>query len=327
MRPLAVPLALVLAGCLPLVDPARVEPDMLARRSRLVASTRERPDTVDGHLVEPVRLRAASGLEVELLLKRPLATARPGVTVPVVVLLGGHHVGREAAAYIPDTHGRAVAALSYPYHGAHRLSAVGALKAAPDIRRAVLDTPPAVMLALDWLLAQPWADTTRVEAIGASLGTPFMTIAAALDRRVTRLWSVHGAGDNDRLLRHNTRPYVRLKPARSLAARYAGRVVAARELTPERWVARVAPRPFVMINSTEDERLPRSAILALYDSARPPKELVWLPGRHVQRSRPEVLRALVAAVLERMDAPAPSVPGATDRDRGTRIDSWSPRRR
>jgi dienelactone hydrolase len=307
---LALAASLLAAGCLPAVRQDRLVPDMLARRSHLVESSREAADTVDGHVIEPVRLRAASGLHVELLLKRPVGTGTAGVRVPVVVLLGGHHVGRQAANYIPDTGGRAVAALSYPYRGAHRLSAVGALRAAPTIRQAVLDTPPAVMLALDYLLAQPWADTARVEAVGASLGTSFMTVATALDPRITRLWSVHGAGDNERLLRHNTRPYVRLKPARSVAARFAGRVVAARALSPERWVARVAPRPFVMVNATEDERLPRSAIQALYDSARAPKELVWLPGKHVQRSRPEVLRALVATVLARMASPPEAARGA-----------------
>jgi hypothetical protein len=256
-------------------------------------------DTVEGHLVEPVRLRDARGLTVELLLKRPLETDSGG-RVPVVLILGGHHAGRDAANYIPDTRGRVVAALSYPYTGKHRLSAWGAVRAAPAIRRALLDTPPAIQLALDWLLAQPWADTTRVEGIGASLGVPFMTVAAAQDPRITRLWAVHGAGDALRLLSHNTRRYVRLKPARWLVVRATHRLVAGAQLTPERWVARVSPRPFVMINATEDERLPREAILELYDAAREPKQLIWLPGKHVQRNRPEIVRALVDTVLARM---------------------------
>ena len=274
-----------------------------ARRSRLVDATVGTPDTVAGHLVEPVRLRAASGLAVNLLVKRPLP--RPDAPpARVVVLLGGHHAGREAAAYIPDTRGRAVVALSYPYAGKLRLSPLEAIGAVPSIRRALLDTPPAIQLALDWALAQPWADPGGAEGVGASLGVPFMTVAAALDPRIRRLWSVHGAGDLRRQLAHNTRRLggvTRLKPARSLVVRGAWRYGAGEWLTPERWVARVAPRPFVMLNATEDERLPREAVLALYDSARGPKELVWMPGRHVQRSRPEVVRALVDTVLARME--------------------------
>ncbi|MCU0625979.1 MAG: hypothetical protein MUF21_05760, partial [Gemmatimonadaceae bacterium] len=56
------------------------------------------------------------------------------------------------------------------------------------------------------------------EGVGASLGTPFMTVAAALDPRITRLWSVHGAGDTRALLEHNSRKAVP-EPLRPLAGR------------------------------------------------------------------------------------------------------------
>lgn len=287
-----------LAGCAPSVfrDPA---PRLVARRAPIASVVIGRADTVDGHLVEPVRVRATDGLTVEMLVKRPLAP--PGARAPLVLLLGGHHAGRAAARYIPDTRGRAVAALSYPYAGPLKLSPFEALGAAPSIRQALLDTPPAIRLALDWLLAEPWVDTTRVEGVGASLGVPFMTVAAATDPRITRLWAVHGAGNLHQLLAHNMKPLVRFRPVRALAVEAAHLIGAGRWLTPERWIARVSPRPFVMINATEDERMPRDAILALYEAAREPKTLVWMPGKHVQRSRPEVTRALVEAVLARMD--------------------------
>jgi hypothetical protein len=276
-------------------------PRFPARRSVLTEVVIGRADTVEGHLVEPVRLRAASGLTLELLVKRPLPTpAAP--RAPVVLLLGGHQAGREAAKYIPDTRGHAVAALSYPYQGAHRLSPLAAVRAAPTLRQAVLDTPPAIQLALDWLLAEPWADTTRVEGVGASLGVVFMTVAAAQDARITRLWAVHGAADAHRLLAHNARRIVRPRLASDLVARVAYVAGAGRWLTPERWIARVSPRPFVMVNATEDERMPRGAVLELYAAAREPKSLIWLPGPHVQRNRPDVVRSLVAAVLDRMSA-------------------------
>ena len=300
----ALPLLLV-AGCLPFGRPASAR---FTRAPAPVAAVRLDSVTLEGgQIVQPVHLRDARGLAVDLLVKRPLATDS-GARRPLVLLLGGHHAGRDAARLIPDTRGHVVVALSYPYAGPHKVGFFGALRAAPAIRGAVFDTPPAIRLALDWLLAQPWADSTRVEGIGASLGTPFMTVAAALDPRITRLWSVHGAGDNYRLLAHGTRAYVKLKPARSLAVRSAAALVAARDLDADKWVARVAPRPFVMINATEDERLPREAIDKLWTAAREPKEIVWLPGKHVQRNRPEIVRALLDTVLARMgDGAGPAV--------------------
>ena len=54
------------------------------------------------------------------------------------------------------------------------------------------------------------------------------------------------------------------------------------------------------------EFLSRAAILALYDSARAPKRLIWIPGKHVQGNRPEVVRALITTVLATMQETAPN---------------------
>ncbi len=294
--------ALLAAGCA-LRDPT---PRYLApARPPLVRVVTEEAVLAAGHVEEVVRLRDSAGLEVSLLVKRPAPVA--GQAPPrggLVLLLGGHHAGREAGRVIPDTRGYVVAALAYPYRGTHRPAGLlDVVRIAPAVRRASLDTPLAVRLALDWLLAQPWVDPTRVEAVGASLGVPYMTVAAATDARITRLWAVHGAGRSRLLIDHNARPYVPTAPLRRLAAAAADALVAGPRLTPERWVGRVAPRPFVMLNATDDERLPRPAILALWEAAREPRELVWMPGPHVQRNRPEVVKALLDAVLVRMERP------------------------
>ncbi|MCU0619197.1 MAG: hypothetical protein MUF40_04740 [Gemmatimonadaceae bacterium] len=278
-------------------------PRFEARRGTVAGATLDSVTREDGHLVQAVRVVSTSGLAVELLVKRPVDGAR----APLVLILGGHNTGRDAARLIPDTRGRAVVALSYPYAGPHKLKGLAVVRHVPAIRRALLDTPPAIALALDWLATQPWVDTTRIDGVGASLGTPFMTVAAARDPRIGRLWSVHGAGDTRALLEHNARRYVpaALLPA---AATVADILVAGPYLTPEKWIAAVAPRPVVMLNATEDEKLPRATVETLYDAAGAPKRLVWMPGRHVGRNRPEIVRPLVATVLAMMDSiPVPPV--------------------
>jgi dienelactone hydrolase len=308
--------ALVAAGgCAALTPnpmPRYARPRPAIVEARLDSVTREGTD-----LVQPVRLRAADGAVVDLLVKRPAPppAAADGAPAPrpapLVLILGGHQAGREAARLIPETRGYAIVAMSYPYQGDRRLSPVGLLRRAPAIRRAAFATPTAIQLALDWLLAQPWVDTARVEGMGASLGVPFMTVAAANDPRITRLWLVYGAGQHYRLLSHNTRPLIGAKPLRAVAKQAVFTYMAGRHFSPDVWVGRVAPRPVVMINALDDERLPRESILALYDSARAPKQLIWLPGKHIQRNRPDVVRALVATVLatmERTPLPEAAVP-------------------
>jgi dienelactone hydrolase len=271
----------------------------MERRSRLVAWQASPVDTIDGHLVQTVHLSAASGLEVDLTVKRPPAgAAGQPERGPLVVLLGGHRTGKDAVRLIPDTHGTVVVALAYPFRGDPRLKGPGVVLKVPAIRAALLDTPPALMLALDYLLQQPYVDPTHVESVGVSLGAPFVVIAGALDHRVSRVWVIHGSGESYTPLEHNMRRKIPF-PASVLVAGLSNVIIGGPRLAPEKWVGRIAPREFVMINARDDERLPRASVEKLYTSAREPKSITWVDGQHV-RARPEVVRGLVQMVLARV---------------------------
>ena len=292
--------ALFVLGALRLVrDPT---PRFAERRSELVRWSEGAPERVGGHDIHTVRLVASSGLEVELLVKRPAPadTLVPPVRRrPVIVIAGGHRTGREAARLIPDTRGTVVAALSYPLRGKRPRKGMDVLRAVPAIRDAILDTPPALMLALDYLLRQPYADSARAELVGVSLGAPFACIAGALDPRFRRVWAIHGSGGSYVPLEHNMRRKIPFTPLRVVAARLADVIAAGPRLAPERWVGRIAPRPFVMVNARDDVQMPRDEVERLYASARAPKEIIWVAGGHV-RSRPEVVHPLIELVLSRV---------------------------
>jgi dienelactone hydrolase len=272
-------------------------PHFQARRSALASVTEGATITDSAYVLTPVRVTASSGLAVDLMLRRPRADS--GRQLPLAVILGGHYTGRKAVDRLGDTPGVAVAALSYPYTGDPRPDAVTFLRDIPKIRAAFLDTPPAVMIALDYLWRQPGIDTTRVEAIGVSLGAPFMTIAGALDPRFARVWVLHGSGGSYVPLEANMKRNIPIPPVRALAAGIANVIINGPSLDPVHWVDRIAPRPFMMVNATEDERLPRRAVDALYANAREPKEIVWMSGRHIHSDR-ETIQRLVGIVMSRM---------------------------
>ena len=273
-------------------------PHFVARRSQLATVSETPPAVEEGYELTDVRLTATSGLSLQLMVRRAVADSA-ATRLPLAVILGGHYTGRQAARMLGETPGVLIAALSYPYEGSPRPDALTFLRDIPRIRGAFLDTPPAVMLALDYLLKRPDVDTTRVEAIGVSLGAPFICVAGSLDERVTRVWALHGSGGSYTPLKANMKRAIPFAPLRALAAGVANVIINGPRLDPVRWVPRISPRPFVMVNASGDERLPRAAIDALFEAAHEPKEQVWMPGLHVHADR-ETIEQLVSIVMARV---------------------------
>ncbi len=275
------------------------EPYFLARRSTMVGvdTTASR---VDGAVFEQdLTVRGANGFVVHLTVRRPLA--EDTVRRRLFFILGGQQRGRAAGRLLGDTHGYVFASLEYPFEGNDRAKGFALAAEIPAIRRAVYDTPPAVLLALDYLRTRPDVDSARVELLGASFGAPFAVIAAALDARVSRLWIAHGGGEPYTLLSHNLRREIPFAPARAAVAGLATLVASGPRFAPERWVGRVAPRPVILLNATEDEMIPRRSVEALWRAVQEPREQIWLPGQHMRGSRPEVLQRLVDAVMARAE--------------------------
>lgn len=274
------------------------------RRSRLERAVTGASVIEGGFVMQPVRLHAASGLAVDITVKRAIADS--GRRLPVVLVLGGHRTGQHSVRLVGPTPGTMVAGMSYPYGGDPRPEVVTFLRDIPKIRRAFHDTPPAAMLSLDYLLARPDADTSRVEAIGVSLGAPFVVTAAALDRRVTRVWAMHGSGGSYAPLEMAMRRSITVAPIRWVAAAISNVILAGPWLAPERWVAQISPRPYMQINTRHDERLPRKHMEKLFATARQPKEMIWVEGAHI-RSDTAVVRPLVRLVLARMGVDSTAV--------------------
>ena len=127
-----------------------------------------------------IRLQSSTGLEVDMRVLRPAVDI--GEKVPLVLILGGQETGKDAVELLGDADGIAFAAIDYPYDGDRDLDGFWkSIYAVPAVQRAFLDSPPAVSLALTWLLQQDWIDSERVELAGVSLGVPFALAAGAVD--------------------------------------------------------------------------------------------------------------------------------------------------
>ena len=302
----AASLVLGAATLLLLRDPT---PRMVEGRQGLATVVEGAAERSAGLLSRTVQLRDSAGLSVQLVVRTPVGVADrdPAPSLgpdaagrrALFLVLGGYRTGEQAAMLVDDTRGAVVAAVGYPYDGPVDVSGFAVLRHVPRIRRALVDTPPAVQLALDYLLSRPDVDPSRVELVGVSLGAFLAPVTAALDPRVTRLWLLHGSGRPYRVLERGLEPSIPYGAPRALVAAAANVAFFGPPLAPERWVPLVAPRPVIMVNSRDDERLPPEAVAALYESARAPKEQIWVAGPHVHPDRRDLIDDLVDVMLSR----------------------------
>jgi len=249
-------------------------PYFLETKSELVRVTEEVLEEGPDATVMYIALEDEGSIMVEGHLKIPVAG---GPLHPVIITLGGVGTGRRTIDYLGDTRDWLVLALDYPYHGDRsNMSHREFLGVLPEARRAMLDTVPAGMLALDYLWRRDDVDRDRVVLAGGSFGALFSPALAAADQRVTAVAIFFGAGDLQELIDANLEMPWPVKPI----VGWLGSVIVS-PLEPLKYIHAVSPRPLFMLNGTEDEAMPVHCSRVLHERAGDPKTIRWLPLGHV----------------------------------------------
>ncbi len=255
----------------------------------------------DGVVYESLELESSTGLTVEMRVMRPALVPRDGL--PVLIVIGGHRTGKNAVDMVGAPNGVAYAAIDYPYEGSHRLNGASEILAAvPKIQQAFLDTPPSLALALDWLQHQSWVDAARVELVGVSLGVPFAAVAGALNDGFSRVWLIHGGAENVSWTAHAGRDEIENDTLRRLAARSLLLLAYGESFRTNEWIREIAPRPLVIVAARNDDFVPPESQAPFIAAAEQSDtiELVWTDGLHVGDGRDDVLKQLLAIVLDRV---------------------------
>jgi hypothetical protein len=274
------------------------EDGYLARKGTLqtVRITQQWSDSMDSYA--ETTLLSDSGLAVQLLVRKPQVA---NGSLPVVVLLGGVRTGRDACKLIPAIGNVMCVSLNYPYHGKPRLAGMEILYNLREIQQAVKDTPPAVMLTLDYILSQPGIAARRVELVGISFGAFLASTPAVLDQRVTRLWLVQGAAEPIKVIQHNMKDAADSSAYKTVIATLGGYAIGSQHVDPARWVGRMSPRPVTFINTEQDEALPPASVALLHAAARQPNEVIWTKGTHVTPGRQDIIGLLSDIVIKRIE--------------------------
>jgi len=263
-----------------------------------------------------VRLAGDGGLAATGRLLRPHRGADAGTGArrhPAVLLNDGRELDSRAVDYLPPEFGDVVVlSLDYPAELPYDIDLVGVLLHGDRLRAAAERVPALFSLGGAYLAGRADVDPARLAIAATSFAVPFAVAAAAADARFRNVALIYGAGDLDGVLAANLglRPRVLRRAAAWLATRPF------RALEPERHVARIAPRPLVMVNGIDDPQMPRAAVEALYAAAREPKALVWLRTGHLMPTDSALVRALVDTALARLPVlrgAAPAGPAAAGR--------------
>ena len=240
---------------------------------------------------------STTGLNVELTIRKPEKQSKP---LPLAILISGYGTGRDAVMLLPETPGIAIASLSYPYEG----SSISGLKQLANnlhkIQRAVRDTTPAILLALEYLLQQSYVDMERVDLVGVSLGAFIVAVPAALDERIKRVWLIHGAGEPAEIASYQLHDHIESNALRRLVGSLFAKLIYSHHLKPELWVKKISPRSVIVINARGDSAFPQSSVIALHRSLQQPYEIIWTEGHHVAPDQQQIIQQLAGLVFNRI---------------------------
>lgn len=139
--------------------------------------------------------------------------------------------------------------------------------------------------AIDYLWSLADIDKSRLSLIGFSAGAAVSVYVASRDERVSGVAACACPADFS-LFSERDEPQVIVDRFRSIGAiRDADFPSSAqawlddfRPITPVKHVARIAPRPLLLVHGSQDETVPESHAHRLYKIAREPKQLVIIDG-------------------------------------------------
>jgi len=136
-------------------------------------------------------------------------------------------------------------------------------------RDAMIQTAVDLMRAADYLASRDDIDTDRIGFAGFSMGGAIGAMFCAHEPRVRAALLAITGGDFDKL---------RIRVGNAREKETLG--LAYRLVDPVLYVAKIAPRPLLMINAAHDEIVPRAATEALFEAAAEPKRIVWYDCGH-----------------------------------------------
>ena len=221
-----------------------------------------------------------------------------GKKIPALILLGGLVTGKNVINLVADVeeiNRVVIISMEYPYTGKKKFkNGLEMLYHYPEIKRGLNHSIWGIMHIVDYLYKHPWIDKERIFLAGASFGAFFAVVAGAADERIAAVLTCYGGGDIRSLMAYN----LHFKPKiinRGLGWFFSLFVT---PFEPLKYVDKIAPRPFLMINGKEDEQIPLGCVTKLFEKAGEPKELIWFETKHVRPTKNALTLELTSIIAK-----------------------------
>jgi cephalosporin-C deacetylase-like acetyl esterase len=150
-------------------------------------------------------------------------------------------------------------------------------------RDAFIQTVIDLRRGIDFLQSRREIDGKRIGYIGLSMGGILGGILAGVDERVQAPILIVAGGDWGYLFANSQHPTaVQLREKNPELFKNPQKInELVGPMDPVNWVARISPRPLLMINGKDDQIVPKECTERLFAAAKEPKEILWLEGGHM----------------------------------------------
>lgn len=143
--------------------------------------------------VERQTLTLPNGPALEVHVRRPQKSA-PNKS-PAVLLFGGFESGAQAIQLFDPKEQILLATFQYPFAPPHSMRVPRDLYLIPKAKQAIHDTLRGIHALVDWASTQPEVDASKIVLVGASFGSPLVSIVTGDNAQVQGLILAHGFGD------------------------------------------------------------------------------------------------------------------------------------
>ncbi len=297
---------LLAAGGLAFYDAGDWTPLFRAYKGKLISAPVTNMVSENEIAMYDVELGSDTGRNVMCRASVPESSSGKRGSWPAVILVAGMETGRKVVDTLPPQKNMMVMALDYPQSVKLDFSNnVTTARSVWAAREAAMHMVSSVLLAGDFVAAQPMVNKERVVLAGIGEGAFICAAAAAADdqNQFSHVVLIQAGANIGRLIEMNAR---RLKLPGSAAT--AGRIGEwlFKPIEPVRYIERIAPRPLTMLNGKADDWMPAEAAQKLFDRAREPKKLIWLKGQHATPDDKKLVADLANRILVELPQAGPT---------------------